>query len=61
MFSLEVMMMTKGNICSNCRFFNGFDGINEVWTDCDIKGFFPGSRNDCKDFQKKGRVVIVYD
>lgn len=45
--------------CTNCKYFNGFDGINEIWTDCNKYGFFQGSKKDCKDFQTKETITSL--
>lgn len=40
------------NVCRDCRFFNGFDGIGELWTLCS-NGDFKGTRTHCEYFEKK--------
>lgn len=39
--------------CSDCKHFNGYDGINELYTYCNY-GDFKGSRTekDCEKFEK---------
>ena len=38
--------------CINCKHFNGFDGVGELWTLCSF-GDFQGSKTDCSSFEKK--------
>ena len=40
------------NVCRECRYFNGFDGIGELWTLCS-NGDFKGTRTHCEYFEKK--------
>lgn len=40
------------NNCRNCRYFNGFDGVGELWTLCS-NGDFQGTRNHCEYYEKK--------
>ena len=53
---LMVVKTMSQKQCTNCKHFNGFDGINELWTDCNKYGFFQGSKRDCKDFQTKETI-----
>ena len=39
--------------CKDCRYFIGFDGVNELWTYCNLLGDFKGSKKDCQHFEKK--------
>ncbi|MBP5424069.1 MAG: hypothetical protein J6Y78_16675 [Paludibacteraceae bacterium] len=41
------------NQCIKCENFNGYDGVGELWTDCDIQGMFKGEKNDCESFKEK--------
>ena len=40
------------NVCRECRYFNGFDGVGELWTLCS-NGDFKGTRTHCEYFEKK--------
>ena len=51
MYSKAVMMMT--NRCTDCQHFIGYDGVNELWTYCNLLGDFKGSKKDCKHFKKR--------
>lgn len=44
--------MMKTDICSDCKYFCGYDGINEIWTSCDKIGDFKGVKKFCHDFEK---------
>lgn len=46
------------NNCRNCKYFDGFDGVGELWTDCSLLGGFKDSRTNCEHFEKK---VTRYD
>lgn len=46
--------------CSVCKHFNGYDGITELWIDCNKYGFFQGSKKDCKDFQTKETIASLH-
>ena len=46
------MNQMTDNVCRDCRFFNGFDGIGELWTLCS-NGDFKGTRTHCEYFEKK--------
>ena len=41
------------NQCIKCENFNGYDGVGELWTDCDIQGMFKGEKNDYESFKEK--------
>ena len=40
------------NVCRECRYFNGFDGVGELWTLCS-NGDFKGTKTNCESFEKK--------
>ena len=42
----------KGH-CLYCKYFIAFDGVTELWTECDLYGSFEGSKIDCKDWKRK--------
>ena len=46
--------------CSVCKHFNGYDGITELWIDCNKYGFFQGPKKDCKDFQVKETFATLH-
>ena len=48
------------NLCHRCEHFNGYDGVNELWTDCDKYGMFKGSRVNCKDFKTKETLASLH-
>ena len=48
--------MVEKKECSNCRYFIAFDGITELWTDCNLHGNFEGSKDNCEDW--KPRVTM---
>lgn len=45
--------MSEKKCSRDCEHFNGWDGITELWTDCDVHGMFKGVKEDCEDFNKK--------
>ena len=45
----------EGN-CSYCRYFIAYDGVGELWTDCNLHGCFEGSKDNCEDW--KPRVTM---
>ena len=56
---MVVKKMSKKH-CQHCKFFNAFDGVNELWIDCNKYGFFRGPKRDCKDFQPKETVADLH-
>ena len=42
-----------GNVCRECRYFNGFDGVGELWITCSIHGDFKVQKTNCEYFEKK--------
>ena len=45
----------KGH-CLYCKYFIAFDGVTELWTECDLYGSFEGSKVECEDW--KPRVTM---
>ena len=41
------------NVCVDCKYFMGFDGVGELWTSCSIHGDFKVKTTSCKYFEKK--------
>ena len=39
------------NVCRECRYFYGFDGVGELWTGCHF-GDFKGTKTNCENFEK---------
>lgn len=46
--------------CTSCKHFNGYDGINELWIDCNKYGFFQGPKKHCKDFQAQETLASLH-
>ena len=56
----SVVLMMNDKNCSACKHFNGYDGITELWIDCNKYGFFQGPKKDCKDFQVKETLASLH-
>lgn len=44
--------MSEKSVCRKCKYFNGFDGVGELWTGCHF-GDFKGIKTSCNNFEKK--------
>ena len=43
----------SGNVCRDCRYFNGFDGVGELWICCELHGDFRVRTTSCNNFEKR--------
>lgn len=44
--------------CTRCRYFTGYDGVEELWTGCKY-GDFKGHKKSCKHFKRPGRLMYL--